>query len=402
MSTKRSLAVIAGNGLSMAYTDELDLGQITEDLVERLKTINSSSHGDDMEETSDKDVAAAIAGIAKKFQYENEIENDPTNDFEQLVGAFESQAITLEGLEDLVDMLPQEDDHLGEAISKTTEFAQRIREVATRIVLKTIFKRTDTTLPSTERMKPLFRSMKENFGGLISFGNLNYDHHVLATLMSLGYKFCDLSDGRAGHTHDQKFYLPLRDGKRRFLGAYPFTDLRDSCDFPNVRTHPIRLLHLHGSLTYWRRKTDGALFRIDLDVVRKNWFFNERGSIFDKWTPAVVLANTREKSRQITEKPFSLGYEAMESGLNDADHWLIVGYSFRDKAVNAMIQRSFADAENMPLVLVSTWGDDLDEEFLRATIAGDHEDRDEGWLLIDRSGAENLVKCDAWDEFIED
>lgn len=402
MPTKRNLAVIAGNGLSMAYSDELGLGQITEDLVERLKSINSSTRGNDVEETSDRDVAVAIAEIARKFQYENEIENDPTNDFEQLVGAFESQAITLEGLEGLVDMLPQEDDHLGEAISKTTEFAQRIREVATRIVLKTIFKRTDASRVSTSRMIPLFESMVDKFSGLISFGNLNYDHHVLATMMRLDCNFCDLADGRPSHRTKRTFYLRQPDGTRERVGCYDFTSLRESCDFPSKDDYPIRLLHLHGSLTYWKRKSDDALFRIDLAALRTDWFFREEGTIFEEWTPAVVLANTREKSRQITEKPFSLGYEAMESGLNDADHWLIVGYSFRDKAVNAMIQRSFADAENMPLVLVSTWGDDLDEEFLRATIAGDHEDRDEDWLLIDRSGAENLVKCDAWDEFIED
>lgn len=368
--------MIAGNGLSIAFTRDLLLNRITEQLVEEFENLAEDG----------SDVLAALRKLAERIEDDGAIDE---SDFEQLVGSFESQAALLEDLSSLASILPEGGTTLPAAIDEVREFTRKLLTRGTGIVLKTILEASGCYSESAAKIQDLFRAMDSFFDGTVTFANLNYDILVLRTLLEIRVSMCDMGLGYGTAT----FVISDEDGSE--LSRYRGKPLRTSLNFPP--RSKFRLVHPHGSLTYWKNSNTGLVAKVDVDVLRNHDLFSNLVESSGNVMPAVVLANSREKPNRVQEYPFSLAYEAMSAGLDDSDHWLIVGYSFRDESVNNALRTALSKKKKKPKILVSTFGDDLTMELVIGAI---------GWegpaiqnIFIDRDGVEGLEQRWGWGVF---
>lgn len=376
MAQPRNLAVIAGNGLSIAFTRELLLSRITEQLVEEFDSLAEDG----------SDVLAALRNLAERIEDDGAIDD---SDFEQLVGSFESQAALLEDLSSLASILPEGGTTLPAAIKEVQDFTRKVLTRGTGIVLKTILNASGCYSESADQIKDLFCSMDDCFDGTVTVANLNYDILVLKSLLEIRVSMCDMGMGYGTAT----FIISDEDGAE--LNRYNGRPLRTELNFP--QQSKFRLVHPHGSLTYWKNLTTGLVAKVDVEVLRNHDLFSNLVESSGNVMPAVVLANSREKPKRVQEYPFNLAYQAMSQGLDDSDHWLIVGYSFRDESVNNALRIALSKKKKKPKILVSTYGDELTNESIISAI---------GWegptvqnIFIDREGVEGLEQRWDWGVF---
>src|SRR5699024_4482323 len=136
---------------------------------------------------------------------------------------------------------------------------------------------------------------------------------------------------------------------------YKVYPLRETGNFPR----DVRLLGLHGSLTWWRDPKSGKVFKFPISAVRDHnmWSWIRSQEAEDElWLPQVVLSNQTNKAGQVAKQPFKLAYEEFGRALDSSVHWLIVGYSFRDLPLNDMLRSAFMRKLRRPKVLVITRG----------------------------------------------
>ncbi|GAB3630654.1 hypothetical protein GCM10027421_00070 [Microbacterium shaanxiense] len=381
MPDERHIAVLVGNGLSIAFNPALNLRAITTEMVERMRA--ASDDGSDVV-TAMKEIAerALPAGVTSE------------DDFEILVGAFGAESRTMGYLERLAALTQPQDQELQAAIQRVATFAARVRDTGLSHVLQVIFENSHAYSDDAEHLHAFVSAIEGAFDGRVTFANLNYDTLLLSAVLA----GCDLSQ-----------VVDLAHGARRVTVVD--TDGNTVAHVPALRTSAsefpssrrIRLLHLHGSITYWARK-DGAMYaklsREHLEDLEQ-W-----QAVRDDTTslrPVVVLANQRDKSAHVQEYPFNLAYEMFVDALSGADHWLIVGYSFRDDPVNAKLRAEFNDRvrEEKPRVLVVTHGDDLAAHDVERAFGWGQEDGSSvDWLTIVRTGADGVERTAEWDDFI--
>ncbi len=373
---KINAAVLVGNGLSVAVNPRLNLRTITQELVDRIGSATSDG----------SDVVAAMKEIAERALPAGATSDD---DFEILVGAFGAESRTLSYLQELASLVSPQDEDLRNAIQQVSEFAGQVRDEGLSHVLEVIFERSQGYSDGTAKLQAFVETITTAFDGKIAIGNLNYDTLLLSALLATlerneladmghGYKKCSITaDGR-------KISVPA---------------LRTSAsDFPPNR---VRLLHLHGSLTYWSNLERTVFAKIDTANLSS---FDQWGAVRERSTnvrPVVVLANQRDKSAHVTEFPFSVAYEVFAAGLKASAHWLVVGYSFRDICVNDMLREEFSNRTDKPTVLVVTYGDQPARHDVERAFGWGAEDGDsESWLTINRGGANDMKDSLDWKNFI--
>jgi hypothetical protein len=130
-------------------------------------------------------------------------------------------------------------------------------------------------------------------------------------------------------------------------------------DHLDWRGDGVKLLKLHGSIDWTAKREQG---RGQLPYVNFESTFDSR----QFGEPAVIFG---EGSKLRAEGPFLELLLAWAADLNETDHLLIVGYSFRDPHVNETIARWFNADRTRAIVLLSP--SDLDEvsasnEYVRA------------------------------------
>ncbi len=375
---KVNVAVLVGNGLSVAINPDLNLRTITQELVDRIRAAT----------TDGSDVVAAMKEIAERALPAGATSD---GDFEILVGAFGAESRTLSYLHELASLMSPKDDDLRGAIRQVSEFAERVRDEGISHVLEVIFERSQGWSSGTGKLHEFVEAITTCFEGKIAIGNLNYDTILLSALLTK-LEHTELAD----MGHGWKKSTITADGREILVPA-----LRTSvADFPSNR---VRLLHLHGSLTYWSNKEKTVFAKIDTATL----------STFDQWAaireqktdvrPVVVLANQRDKSEHVTRHPFSVAYEAFENGLMDSSHWLVVGYSFRDISVNEMMRAEFSNRADKPRVLVVTHGDQPSLHEVERAFGWGAEDGDSSsWLTINRDGATEMKNSVDWREFTKE
>lgn len=373
---KKHGAVLVGNGLSVAFNPDLALDAITREVLARM----GEADGDD--------VVAAMREIAERALPEGVTSAD---DFEALVGAFGAETRTLGSLGTLADLKSPKDAELRDAIQRVAEFAERVRDTGISYVLEVICERSHATRDAAANLHALVRDLLATFDGDVTFGNLNYDTLLLAALMSEGDagQVADLGDGR------RKVEVLVNDEETRSVPALR----RTPEDFPSYAR--VQLLNLHGSLTYWASPDGTRHAKLTRDLLEdgEQWRAVRDGTTDIR--PTVVLANPRDKAQHVGEYPFSLAYNTFRSGLDRADHWIIIGYSFRDLPVNAMLREQFEDGEHEPSVLVVTYGDAPSRRRIERAFGWDRdEDGDsKAWLTVIRSGANGVQDTTKWQRF---
>lgn len=368
--------MLVGNGLSIAFNPELNLRTITQEMIDRI-----SSEGEDGD-----DVVAAMREIAARALPDGANTDD---DFEVLVGAFGAESRTLSYLQELADLVSPQDENLRDAIKLVSAFAERVRDTGLSHVLQVIFERSHAYESESEPLRAFVRGILGGFAGQVAIANLNYDTLLLAALLNE----CDrdeLADMASGY---KRVTVHSEGETIRRVPA-----LREvAADFPADRR--VRLLHLHGSVTYWSDREKDVFAKLDTSFLRN----------YDQWEavrqqdtdvrPVVVLANQRDKATTVTEYPFSLAYEMFKRGLARADKWLIVGYSFRDDPINAALRDEFIGRVEKPSVLVVTHGSYPTRREIRRAFGWGAEDGKAHWLTVNREGAFDLMASDEWEAF---
>ncbi len=338
--TRPNAAVLVGNGMSIAFNPRLNLASITREMITRMT--DETDNGDQ--------VVHAMKEIARRALGHGEVTD---GDFEKLVGAFDSQALTLDELSNLAGLVAAGDTALSAAIREVTSFSERVRDKGVSHVLEVIMEQSVGDWTEHEEMHRLVRAIVEHFTGDVYFGNLNYDTLLLSSLMAIDAPLTDL-----GHGYQE---IPLRiidhDDPADPGTTYNAPALRRTANFPIGDRYRVKLLHLHGSLTYWHSTTADVHVKVKVDVLRRHNMWSGLREADPKWRPTVVLANQRDKAHHVGKYPFNLAYDTFHAGLQVSDKWLVVGYSFRDSCVNEILRQEFLKRSPKPRVLVSTFGD---------------------------------------------
>lgn len=376
--------MVAGNGLSVACAPDLALGNLTGELLRQL----------DNWTTGEPQVMAAIKKISQLVERDDEFDS---NDFEKLVGAFDTQEEMLRRIREIEATDGESSGEVSSAVDTILNLTQRVKDVAVGIVLQTILDRTPGVLEKTEPLKKFLTGMTESFDGYITYGNLNYDGLALSAMLHGKVPVCDLADPR----HQWPVTIEYTDASGGLLGSsatYQVMPLRTSLDtLPMESKYRVRLVHPHGSLVYATDLHGGGTYKFPIKAHRTHGSLSAIRYPKRNFRPAVVLTNVSEKPRIVTEQPFKFAYEVLEKGLRDSDHWLIAGYSFRDKSINELLRRILSEKTTLPKILVSTFEDDLDYDLV-------YRELGIGWLSYDppnilsvnRDGIEKLTDSFEW------
>lgn len=372
----RNVAVLVGNGLSIAFNPGLNLRAITAEMMERIQS--ATDDGDD--------VVAAMREIAQRALPHGVNSED---DFEMLVGAFGAETRTLTYLEQLASLTEPKKRKLRKAIKRVAAFAERVRDTGLSHVLEVIFERSHGYHEDSRNLHDFVEAVTTAFDGKVVFANLNYDTLLLAALLHV----CQSDVADMGHGY-RKTRITTRAGSKAEVPALRMT----SSDFPSGRR--VQLLHLHGSVTFWSNASKTIFAKLDRAFLESH---DQWKSVREQKTnirPVVVLANQKDKSAHVEEHPFKLAYEMFVTGLANSDHWLIVGYSFKDEPVNAKLREEFSEREDKPTVLVVTYGDlPTRKEVARAFGWAKEDGSSKGWLTINRAGANGIQNTEDWSSF---
>lgn len=366
-----NLAVLVGNGLSIAFSQNLILDRITAEVIRRLT--------EKYEGRSDE-VAHAMQKIARRARAEN-----PLGDFESLIGAFRGQTDILDDLRSFA-LLTEDNHDMAVAISTVFSFVQRVQQRGIGYTLETIVDQSRPETGSFDVVQNFLRTVVDTFPNRVTIANLNYDALVLSALTA-DYKndFCDLGAG----------WGPFEETR---LSTKPFTayPLRSSGnDLPDTKR--IRLLDLHGSVTFW--KVGGTYQKVPISTARDLELWR-RFRELELWAfPLVVLANRQDKIDHVRNYPFSLAYEIADTDFRGSDYWLIVGYSFRDACVNDLLKRCWDARVRKPRILIITKGDEPVSEDVESAFGWEAGTLSAHATSFERDGVEGLAGSAMWASF---
>lgn len=373
MSANQDIAALLGNGVSIAFNPELALPRINDALRERF---NAS--------VPEGDPASVLVEAANKIDT-----GDPYTDFEALLGPLDQQYDFIQMVRQYAQIIAPSDPTAADHLQASAEFLRDIRRTGTSFALETIAARSAAYMDDREGLNAFIDALViAKRGGRLTIANLNYDSLVLASLAERHQgEFCDLAWGYRG-------------GMFEVLDGLSFEGhlLRGGADdFP--RNRAIRLLHLHGSLT-WLRNTEGQVYRFRASSLRDFRYWEKWRNDETDWQPVVVLTNQSAKTKLVTQEPYALAYSMTEEDFVKADRWLIAGYSFRDECVNAMLARAWEKRATPPDIMVIGFGADPSEDVVLRAIGYDpfvdaHHDPST-FLSIDRTGVESAIDGTPW------
>lgn len=371
---RKNVAVLVGNGLSIAFNPDLKLQSITEEVMSRIEGADGG------------DVIRAMQEIASRALPDGASSAD---DFESLVGAFGAESRTLSLLDKLATLSEPGDEELRKAIVQVSKFAEKVRDNGVSHVLEVIAERSHAFEWKADGLHSTVSAIVEAFDGEVYFGNLNYDTLLLAGLLTVCQP--DLAD--MGHGYKTATVLVDESEPREVQQLR-----RSASEFPPGRR--VKLLHLHGSLAYWATEDSSSYVKIPVELLSDGGQWSAMRNLTTNIRPVVVLANRRDKSEHVEKFPFSLAYEMFGDGLRGAEHWLIVGYSFKDDPVNAALREEFISRKSKPRVLVVTQGDlPLRGEVERALGWGAENGSSKSWLAFHRDGADRFHENPQWELF---
>ncbi|AXY52485.1 SIR2 family protein [Rhodococcus ruber] len=379
----RHLAVLAGNGLSVAFSEELLLDRITAEVMARLAAAHADSDA----------VTNAMHKVAN-----HDLNTNAEYDFEALIGAFGGQSNILRDLMLYADLVDQSNETLTSSIAQVQKFVTDVQRQGVGHVLEVIAERSIAYEDESGPLRELLSEVVGAFDGHKTIANLNYDTLVLSALME-DHKddVCDMASG-------------WQTGTAAVPGdfTYKINRLRGGAnEFVDWSKRPIRLVNLHGSLTFWM-DTNGEQWKFPVGALRGEALGEDPATVWDAYRrgllpyqPLVVLANQYDKTQLVAEQPFAMGYDVFAEGLAEADHWLVIGYSFRDYCVSDRLRASFEARSTRPHVLVVTLGGSPDVATIESALGWENTSGDSSsWLTVFRGGATALVGSAEWKKFL--
>lgn len=375
MSGGHTLAMLIGNGLSIAFSDQLLLSNISKEMTDRFTSQYTGSDA----------VAKAMQNVAN-----HQPTGDPAADFEVLIGAFGGQSDILDDLATFANLTRDSDPKIANAIQQVRDFVSEVQRRGMGHTLEIIAERTYSDLSRRQPLLEFFECVLTGFKSHVTVANLNYDTLVLSALVD---QYSDILSDMANGRYDG--------GSVTVAGVkHPTWRLRGSeAEFMPLEQRRLRLLHLHGSLTFWRFGADNYR-KLPVDAVRYSpiWETYRNEDTFSG-QPQVVLANQHDKAEHVLRYPYNLAYDVAETDMKNGSHWLIVGYSFRDACVNDLLSRSWEARKFPPKILVVTSSDRLEAETVEEAFGWDHGSGPSNHLTIVRGGAFGIAGSAQWTDF---
>ncbi|MCT1986759.1 SIR2 family protein [Dermacoccus abyssi] len=347
--------------------------KITQEVMSRIEASQGS------------DVVSAMQKIAMQVLKDG-VSCD--EDFERLVGAFDAQRRTLELMRLLAGATAGVGQDKVDALKVAVDFTQETLDMGVSHVLQVIAERSIASESLRLDLDSLVKVVSDSFDGNVTFGNLNYDSLLLASLTSgFGPKLADMASGY------EKTVVTINGISETF------PSLRKSGDFPSDRR--ILLLQLHGCICFWRDRRQGVTAKLSTDIVRDPEIWDAVRSGDTNIRPMVVLSSRHDKAQQVLEQPFNIAYEKFRESISTSNAWIVIGYSFRDAPVNELLRSEFLKRSNKPSVLISTYGTDLARVAVEQAFGWGAEDgSSDSWLTISRDGASGLEKSVEWEIFM--
>jgi hypothetical protein len=355
---------LIGNGPSIVYNNDLGIAPLTTGIVAAFTALAGTDAGDALE-----GFAAQIAGQER-------------HDFEGLLGPLDAitQALPLLGG---VAAPFEQVDWVAEPLGAATAALRRLHQLGVSTALGLIATRSHGQGEDQIDAGP--RAIAQALidaadGDRLTLATLNYDGLLLSVMPD--DQVADLASGQGAGEVDI--------GGGEMLYSWP---LRTSADFPEDRA--IHLLHLHGSLGWFRRTGSPRKFRIDDLRAANVWARIAEGEL--DLDPVVVLTDRKEPA--VGTHPFSLGYRVFGDRLVTSSHWCVAGYSFLDAPVNQALADAAAARHDAglpePHVLVLGYGDVAE---LQATVGenvGEFAN-----VYVDGDGLPGSVGGDAWQAWV--
>lgn len=299
---------LTGNGLSVALNREFALQNITKKFYDRLKPENRAFIEFHMERL-------------KKGKYEQ-------LDFEEVIASIEQ---IHDSLNQYVAFLTTADGQrfLDSYNLKRSELGQHLDNV--RKVINTYTSSIVEIIDGNVR----WSEIGNNMSGFLNFlqnefenNNNNFDFFTLNFDLLLETILLKLVDTDAF----TDFHVPR--GKYEKMPKFNF-DPEEAASVFGERN--IRLYHLHGSLSSFKRLSDGRVFKVKTEDMRL-------GEIYTKvnkhdLVPSIITGGY--KSNKVQSSPFDFYYREFKKRMVNpkylCDELYIIGYSFRDSHINDAI-----------------------------------------------------------------
>ncbi|WP_459893519.1 hypothetical protein, partial [Brevibacterium metallidurans] len=148
MADDNEVAVLVGNGLSIAHNPKLILKELTAEVVERLQNDEESDSADLME------------ALARNTLPEGVTSDD---DFERLVGALDLESTSLEHVRQFADLRNGEDSDLSNAITLVRGLLEDTRDIGVSHVLEAVTEYTEGRGSNFAHVRNLVRAIVDEF-----------------------------------------------------------------------------------------------------------------------------------------------------------------------------------------------------------------------------------------------
>ena len=368
-----NLTVLVGNGMTIALNSDLTLKKITEGAFSAIQ----SDSGDD--------VARVMQALAERVNFGGGGGAD--SDFEELVGAFGFEARNLGLLGEIADNLDGvSDKSLAAAIAQTRKFSNEVQLRGISHVLEYIDNHAKLEDNALGELRKILQELVDSFPtGNITFANLNYDTILMQGLFPYNKELADMADGSQPQEIDLFGTGPL-----------PAHSMRVGVNFPRERR--LRLVHLHGSLTFWECDKEAGPVKVRRSDVSQAQPWGALRAGATNVRPCVVLAKPEDKPEIIKEPPYDLAYEVFEDAMGSSDGCVVIGYSFRDDSVNRRIRSAILKRGIRSLLVVGTSSTTREVVLDNLGLKEDKLDKDFE-IFVDQRGAVGFTSNDEWKQF---
>jgi hypothetical protein len=382
----QEISVLVGNGLSIAANNQMSMKALSESFKSRLLEHRKIGPG----------IVQMMEDLAENPFGENS--EMYRADFEELIGVLEEQEIHLRNFCKVYPRGGDSNESLGDAIYQAHGLAELWHSAAVVHLLELIHERSNSTETDTLVVSKFVELITNQFPGICTFGNLNYDQILHQTLVEHHkHELADLAHGGIGGHGTWNL-----DGSK-----VNYFRLRTDWKYLPLNRR-IRIFHLHGAINFWEIIETKTQIKVD------NWAINQFDLIrrvgLDKKVgrPLVVLSKSRKKNEKVDAEPFRLAYQSFGNSLGRSNHWLIAGYSFRDDSINTLLAEKLLLAKQSGRrgkVLVVLKNDPYwDARRIRKLITSKVNglSKKDFELDVSQSGIEKMRESPEWRDFVED
>ena len=308
---------LVGNGMSIAYNNDLNVHQLTDDLLRLFP---------------DAAYTEPERALAQFADSQARIDGDL---FEALLGPLSSTAEALGYLPGLAVLAQAAGaGAVVSALSTASTFLSDVHRLGLAIAFGHIADRSLGGRYEEVVVRTAAELIRLGPASDLTVGTLNYDGLLHAGFMEAGRNEWGqpnflITDLAAGYVEQRRRITPGTE-----LDGHPVRDYDD------LLVDRAALLQLHGSLGWLADPANpGGVWRFELQDTQRSGLRSHLRDGNTKWSPVVVL--TDRKARAVSNWPFSLAYDIFQRRLIESDRWLIIGYGFGDIPVNHLFMTRF-------------------------------------------------------------